>query len=55
MVEHMTAEKLRAGTIQQYELAIGALRKVFPDTHGPADITPAMAERFKVKRSKQKR
>jgi len=55
MVEHMTAEKLRAGTIQQYELAIGALRKVFPDSHGPADITPAMAERFKVKRSKMKR
>ena len=54
MVEHMTAEKLRPGTIQQYELAIGALRKVFPDTHGPADITPAMAERFKVKRSKRK-
>ncbi len=55
MLEHMTAEKLRAGTIQQYELAISALRKVFPDTRGPADITPAMAERFKVKRSKEKR
>ena len=55
MVEHMMAEKLRPGTIQQYELAIGALRKVFPNTHGPADITPAMAERFKVKRSKEKR
>jgi len=55
MVEHATAEKLRPGTIQQYELAIGALRKVFPDAHGPADVTPAMAERFKVKRSKAKR
>lgn len=55
MVEHATAEKLRAGTIQQYTLAVGALRKVFPDTHGPVDITPAMAERFKVKRSKVKR
>ena len=40
LLEHMTADKLRPGTIQQYELAISTLRKVFPDTHGPADITP---------------
>jgi integrase len=51
MLEHQRAEKLRSGTIQQYELALGALRKTFPKTFGPADITPAMAERFKVKRS----
>ncbi len=49
-VRHMQAENLRPGTIQQYELAIGALRQVFPDSHGPSDITPQMAEQFKVER-----
>ena len=51
MLEQMKAEGLRPGTIQQYELAVSAVRKVFPYTDGPADITPAMAERFKVVRS----
>ena len=32
-------------------ISFSALRKTFPKTFGPADITPAMAERFKVKRS----
>jgi hypothetical protein len=55
MKEHMQAKNLRVGSIQQYELAVGALRKLFPDTEGPADITPAIAEQFKVKRMNAKR
>ena len=50
VLRHMQANNLRPGTIQQYELAIGALRQVFPDSHGPSDITPQMAEQFKVER-----
>ena len=54
MVRHMRAQNLRAGTIQQYQLAVNALRKVFPKIIGPADITPAMAERFKLERMEAK-
>jgi len=50
MLRHMKAGNLRSGSIQQYDLAVSALRKVFPDSHGPSDITPAMAEQFKVER-----
>jgi site-specific recombinase XerD len=50
MLRHMEAENLRPGTIQQYKLAIGALREVFPESHGPSDITPQTAEQFKVER-----
>ena len=45
---HMKANNLRATTIQQYELAVKTLRKVFPKSAGPSDITPQMAEQFKV-------
>ena len=54
MIRHMQAQNLRSGTIQQYELAVRTLRKVFPDSEGPADITPAMAEQFKLERMKAK-
>ncbi len=54
MVRHMKAQNLRPGTIQQYKLAANALRKVFPKSIGPADVTPAMAERFKVERMEAK-
>jgi integrase len=50
MKEHMEADNLRPGSIQQYELAVAVLRKVYPESDGPADVTPAMAEGFKVKR-----
>jgi integrase len=48
MVQHMTAQNLRPATIDQYRYAISNLRKAFPKSAGPADITPAMAERFKL-------
>ena len=52
---HMKANNLRGTTIQQYELAVKTLRKVFPKSTGPSDITPAMAEQFKVARLEQGR
>ncbi len=55
MKRHMQAGGLRPGTMQQYEVAVNLLRKAFPDTHGPADITPTMAEKFKVLRSEVRR
>jgi hypothetical protein len=54
MLRHMQAQNLRPGTILQYKVAVNALRKVFPDSCGPADITPAMAERFKLERMEAK-
>jgi integrase len=53
--EHMKAKNLRPGSIAQYELVVSVLRNVFPDAAGPADITPAMAQEFVVKRMKAKR
>lgn len=50
MVRHMTADNLRPGTIEQYKVAVRNLRKEFPETKGPHEITPAMAEDYKVKR-----
>jgi len=50
---HMKAEGLRPSTVQQYALAVGTLRKLFPDTEGPTDVTPAMAEEFKARRIEQ--
>ena len=55
MVRHMNASGLRKGSIQQYELVVKNLRKVFPDSEGPSDITPAMAEEFKLKRVEAKK
>lgn len=49
-LRHMRANNLRTTTIQQYELAIKTLRKVIPDSKGPDDITPALAEHFKLVR-----
>lgn len=48
MRRFMQAHNLRPGTIYQYELAVRNLKKVFPDTHGPNDITSMMAQTFKV-------
>ena len=54
MRQHMEAKNLRPGSIQQYELVVSVLRKVFPDSQGPVDITPAMAQTFVVKRMEAK-
>jgi integrase len=50
MQVYMQAGNLRPGSIQQYVLIVGTLRKLFPETSGPADITSQMAEDFKVRR-----
>jgi integrase len=52
--EHAQAKNLRPATIQQYELVVNTLKKLFPDTRGPADVTPAMAQTFVVRRMKTK-
>lgn len=43
---------LRPGTVEQYRIAIRNLRKVFPESKGPADITPERAAEFKKRRTK---
>ena len=48
MKSHMEADNLRPKTIQQYVLVVGSLRKAFPESQGPAGITPAMASRYKA-------
>ena len=50
LTEHAKAKNLRPATIQQYDLVVRTLHKLFPDTKGPAEITPAMAQTFAVKR-----
>jgi site-specific recombinase XerC len=50
---HMEAKNLRTTTIDDYGFAIRSLRKTFRDTHGPEDISSAMAEEYKVRRLKQ--
>lgn len=51
MVRQMRANNLRQTSIDQYILVVQRLRDCFPDTHGPAKITAAMASRFKAERS----
>jgi site-specific recombinase XerC len=53
MVSLMKADNLRPGSIKQYEYVVNNLRKLFPHANGPADITPAMAQQFKVLRLKK--
>ena len=48
MKRQMEADNLRPKTIQQYVLVVGSLRKAFPESQGPAAITPAMASRYKA-------
>ena len=48
MSRQMQANNLRAKTIEQYVIAVNHLRSAFPETHGPGDITTAMASRFKA-------
>ncbi len=51
MLRQMKADNLRSSTIDQYKFVVNGLRSAFPDTHGPAAITPAMASRYKVIRT----
>jgi hypothetical protein len=46
MSRQMQANNLRPKTIEQYVIAVNHLRSAFPETHGPGDITAAMASRF---------
>ena len=47
LLETATAAKnIRSTTIRQYVVVIRNLRKVFPESRGPADITPANAQAF---------
>ncbi|WP_435017984.1 site-specific integrase [Tundrisphaera sp. TA3] len=55
MVEHMQGHNLRPQTIKSYRASIKILRDVYPNLHGPAGMTPTMAERFKVTRLKSRR
>ena len=55
LLPSMRADGLRATTIDQYLLVIKTLRRTFPDAHGPAEITPSMATRFKALRREKGR
>jgi integrase len=48
--EHMRAKNLRPTSIKQYEWCIGTLRRVYPKSKGPGDITRAMAQTYVVRR-----
>lgn len=50
LVRQTKADNLRPTTIEQYRFAVGHLREAYPKAHGPGEITPAMASRFKAKR-----
>jgi integrase len=50
MVRHMEARNLRPATIDDYRFTVNTLQQTFPKTKGPADITPTMAERYKMLR-----
>ena len=50
MIRHMKADNLRPGSIEQYQYVVTSLRKVFPQSHGPASITPALAKKYKLLR-----
>jgi hypothetical protein len=47
-----TGHNLRSGSTAAYLSALSLLHKVFPETHGPMDISPDMAEKFKTVRGK---
>ena len=47
MVTAMTAHNLRQRTIDDYLMVLTVLRKVFPGSRGPADITEDKARHFK--------
>ena len=54
MLRYMKADNLRPGTIEQYQYVVNGLRKAFPQTHGPASITSALAQKYKVLRLEAK-
>jgi integrase len=54
MVRYAKADNLRPGSIAQYQFAVNVLRQTYPETHGPAAITPVLAQKFKVLRLEAK-
>ncbi len=52
MIDHMKAQGLRPTTLDDYTFAIRSLHEIYPKTLSPADITPQMAERYKIQRQK---
>jgi hypothetical protein len=50
LILNMKMSGLQGSTIEQYMIAVRALRKTFPDTDGPAEITSEMAETFRGRR-----
>ena len=53
MVEAMRGQNLRPSSITTYEMVLKTLRAVCPKTYGPAAITSAMAEHYKLTRLKK--
>ena len=53
MIQAQQAQHLRPDSIDQYRFVLIALRKTFPRTAGPAEITPEMARQFKVLRPRK--
>ena len=53
VTRHMKAQNLRHGSIDQYLGTVRLLRRAFPKTYGPEDITPGMAETFKLTRAEE--
>jgi integrase len=49
----MKAQNLRDRSIVEYLAVIGTLRKVFPTSRGPCDITDALAKQFKLARQQE--
>ena len=49
----MKAQNLRDRSIVEYLAVIGTLRKVFPTSRGPCDITDALAKQFKLVRQQE--
>ena len=50
--DRTAGHNLRAGSIAAYLSALSLLQRVFPESFGPADVTPEMAEHFKAERGK---
>lgn len=54
MTAQMEVQNLRPETVRTYRSAINVLRRMFPATRGPNDITPEMAKQYKTRRMQPK-
>lgn len=50
MEGEMKAKNLRPATIVDYKYMLSNLKKIFPSTRGPAELSPALAKLFKARR-----